>query len=196
MADEDDDVEGKKKKPILKILLIVLLVIVLLAGAVGGTLFATGFFDKKDTEAAENQLKDMEQAKANEAAGVGKDGKPVAPQKVTKTTPELKRFENQYLELERDLLANLTNSRKVIQVQIAIMTHYDERVFKNVKKHEVALRSAALDVMRQVTEADLASKDFRKDLAEKIRTEINAVLEKYEDFGGIEAVFFTSFVVQ
>jgi len=58
------------------------------------------------------------------------------------------------------------------------------------------LRSAALDVMRQVTEADLASKDFRKDLAEKIRTEINAVLEKYEDFGGIEAVFFTSFVVQ
>jgi len=60
----------------------------------------------------------------------------------------------------------------------------------------VALRSAALDVMRQVTEADLASKDFRKDLAEKIRTEINAVLEKYEDFGGIEAVFFTSFVVQ
>jgi len=196
MADEDDDVEGKKKKPILKILLIVLLVIVLLAGAVGGTLFATGFFDKKDTEAAENQLKDMEQAKANEAAGVGKDGKPVAPQKVTKTTPELKRFENQYLELERDLLANLTNSRKVIQVQIAIMTHYDERVFKNVKKHEVALRSAALDVMRQVTEADLASKDFLKDLAEKIRTEINAVLEKYEDFGGIEAVFFTSFVVQ
>lgn len=196
MADEEDEVEGKKKKPILKILIIVLVVILLLAGAVGGTLFATGFFDKKDTQAAETQLKTLEQAKANEAAGLGKDGKPLEPQKVTKQTPELKRFENHYLELERDMLANLTNSRKVIQVQLAVMTHYDERVFKNVKKHEVALRSAALDVMRQVTEADLAGKEFRKDLAEKIRTELNAVLEKYEDFGGIEEVYFTSFVVQ
>jgi flagellar FliL protein len=196
MADEDNEVEGKKKRPILKILLIVLLVIILLAGAVGGTLFATGFFDKKDEQAAEQKLKDLEQEKSNAAAGKDKDGKPLEPQKVTKATPELKRFENHYLELERDMLANLTNSRKVIQVQVAIMTHYDERVFKNVKKHEVALRSAALDVMRQTTEADLAQKDFRKQLAEKIRTEVNAVLEKYEDFGGIEEVYFTSFVVQ
>lgn len=196
MADEDSEVEGKKKKPILKILIIVLVVLILLAGTVAGTLFATGFFDKKDTQNAENQLKNLEQEKANQAAGVGKDGKPIEPQKVTKATPELKRFENHYLELEREMLANLTNSRKVIQVQMAIMTHYDERVFKNVKKHEVALRSAALDVMRQVTEPDLAKPEFRKELAEKIRTEINAVLEKYEDFGGIEEVYFTSFVVQ
>lgn len=196
MAEEDDAVEGKKKSPILKILLIVLLVIILLAGAIGGTLFATGFFDQKAKAEAEQKLKELEQEKANEAAGIGKDGKPLAPQKVTKTTPELKRFENHYLELERDMIANLTNSRKVIQVQIAIMTHYDERVFKNVKKHEVALRSAALDVMRQTTEADLGQKDFRKQLAEKIRTELNSVLEKYEDFGGIEEVYFTSFVVQ
>jgi flagellar FliL protein len=81
-------------------------------------------------------------------------------------------------------------------VQVAIMTHYDERVFKNVKKHEFALRSAALDVMRQTTEAELAQADFRKNLAEKIRLEMNAVLEKFEDFGGIEAVYFTNFVVQ
>jgi hypothetical protein len=31
---------------------------------------------------------------------------------------------------------------------------------------------------------------------ERIRKEFNAILEKYEDFGGIEEVFFTSFVVQ
>jgi flagellar FliL protein len=100
------------------------------------------------------------------------------------------------MEIEKDMLANLTNSRKVIQVQLAIMTHYDERVFKNVKKHEFALRSAALDVMRQTTEDQLGQPDFRKTLAEKIRLELNAVLEKFEDFGGIEEVYFTSFVVQ
>ena len=93
-------------------------------------------------------------------------------------------------------MSNLTGTRKVIQVNLSIMTHYDERVFKNVKKHEPALRSAALDAMRQSTEADLGSPDFRKNLALKIRDEMNAVLTKYEDFGGIEEVFFTSFVVQ
>jgi flagellar FliL protein len=100
------------------------------------------------------------------------------------------------MELEKELVANLTNSRKVIQVRLAIMTHYDERVFKNVKKHEFALRSTALDVMRLTTDADLSQPDFRKKMAEKIRLELNAVLEKYEDFGGIEEVFFTSFVAQ
>jgi flagellar FliL protein len=100
------------------------------------------------------------------------------------------------MELEKDLVANLTNSRKVIAVKLAIMTHYDERVFKNVKKHEFALRSTALDVMRLTVDADLSQPDFRKKMAEKIRLDLNAVLEKYEDFGGIEEVFFTSFVVQ
>ena len=53
-----------------------------------------------------------------------------------------------------------------------------------------------LDAMRQATDADLATPTFRTEMAEKIRNEINIVLEKYEDFGGIEAVYFTHFVVQ
>ena len=192
MADEDTEVEGKKKSPIVKIILIAVVTLLLLAGTVAGTLFVTGFFDKKDTAAAEAQLKALEQ----EAAGTKNAVAELPPKKVTKDTPELTRFENQYMELEKDMVANLTNSRKVIQVKLAIMTHYDERVFKNVKKHEFALRATALDVMRLTTDADLNQADFRKKMAEKIRSEFNAVLEKYEDFGGIEEVFFTSFVVQ
>jgi flagellar FliL protein len=191
MAEEDSEVEGKKKSPLVKIILIAVVVIVLLFSTVLGTLFMTGFFDKKDEAAAEAQLKALE-AQAAEANDPSKN----ELKKVTKETPALKRFENHYMELEKDMLANLTNSRKVIQVQLAIMTHYDDRVFKNVKKHEFALRSGALDVMRQTTEAELGQADFRKNLAEKIRLEMNAVLEKFEDFGGIEEVYFTSFVVQ
>ncbi len=192
MADEDTEVEGKKKSPIVKILLIAVVSLLLLAGTVAGTLFVTGFFDKKDASAAEAQLKALEQ----EASAPKNAASEAFPQKVTKDTPELTRFENHYMELEKDMVANLTNSRKVIQVKLAIMTHYDERVFKNVKKHEFALRAAALDVIRLTTDTDLNQADFRKKMAERIRSEFNAVLEKYEDFGGIEEVFFTSFVVQ
>ena len=192
MAEEDTEVEGKQKSPLIKIILIAVVSLLLLVGTVVGTLFVTGFFDKKDETAAEAQLKALEEQAAN-SNDPAKNG---GPKKVTKDTPELTRFENHYMELDKDMLANLTNSRKVIQVQLAIMTHYDERVFKNVKKHEFALRSTALDVMRQTTEAELGQADFRKNLAEKIRIEMNAVLEKFEDFGGIEAIYFTSFVVQ
>jgi flagellar FliL protein len=83
-----------------------------------------------------------------------------------------------------------------MSVQIAIMTHYDERVITNAKKHEFALRSVVMDVMRQTTEADLVKPEFRKDLAVKIRDAMNTLVEKYEDFGGIEEVHFTSFIVQ
>lgn len=191
MADEDTEFEGNKKSPIVKIILISVVAIVLLVGTVVGTLFVTGFFDNKDQAAAEAQIKALEEEAVKASNPALNEVK-----KVTKDSPQLTRFENHYMELEKDMLANLTNSRKVIQVQLAIMTHYDNRVFKNVTKHEFALRSAALDVMRQTTEAELNQPDFRKNLAEKIRTEMNAVLERFEDFGGIEEIYFTSFVVQ
>ena len=76
------------------------------------------------------------------------------------------------------------------------MTHYDERVFENVKKHDFALRSVVMDVMRQTQEADIVKPDFRKELAQRIRDAMNTLLEKYEDFGGIEEIYFTSFIVQ
>ena len=192
MADEiEDEEEGRKGGGVLKIILIALLVSLLLAGAVVATLFFTGFFDKADEKAAENKVAELEAA-----AEARNDLGSAAPQRVTKESPELKRFEYHYLELQREFLANVSNSRKVIQVQVAVMTNFDERVFANVTKHEFALRSAVLDLMRQVTEADLTKTNFRRELATNIKAEMNSVLEKYEDFGGIEEVYFTTFVVQ
>lgn len=191
MADEEIEVEEKKKSPLVKIIIFAVVGILVLAGVVVGTMFVTGFFDRKDTHEMEARLAEFEaQASAAKAAS------DAIPQRVTKESPELTRFENSYMDLEKPLVSNMMNSRKVMQVNISIMTHYDERVFKNVKKHEVALRSVALDVMRQQTDGELNTPEFRKDLANKIREAMNKTLEKYEDFGGIEEIFFSSFVVQ
>jgi len=120
---------------------------------------------------------------------------PEGPAKVKKEA-EATRFENTYLQIDKEFMTNISSSKKVMVVQIAVMTHYDNRVFDNVKKHEFAIRSAILDVMRQSTEADTAKPDFRTELAAKIKVVMNDMLMKYEDFGGIEDVFFTSFVMQ
>ena len=121
---------------------------------------------------------------------------PPPPEKVVKDASQQTRFEHRYYELAKPFVSNVANSRKVMSATVAIMTQYDEQVIINVEKHEFALRSASLDVMRQHTEDDLKKPEFRVELAEKIRITMNALLERYEDFGGIDEVYFTEFVVQ
>ena len=184
--------EPKKKKPIGLIIGGVVGLIVLIVGIVLGTLFFTGYFNPKppvDPEAA---------AEAADAHGGGHGDKKgdAKPGKKTKDSPELTRFEYTYMQIEREFLVNVSGSKKVMSVQIAVMTHYDDRVFENVKKHDFAIRSAVMDVMRLTTDADLVKPEFRKELAAKIRDAINTLLEKYEDFGGIEEIHFTNFIVQ
>jgi len=185
----------------------VLLVLLLMGGTVGATLFFSGFFSKKAVASAEEELEGAEkaakdgedgQAGGKDAKGGkdGKGGKDAKPEKVKKNSPEMVRFEYTYKQMDKELLSNLTGTRKVMQIQIAFMTSYDERVFQNVEKHQFAIRGALLDAMRQYTEADVNRPEFRKELAEKLKDEANKVLTQYEDFGGIDAVHFTTFIVQ
>jgi flagellar FliL protein len=98
--------------------------------------------------------------------------------------------------MEKELTTNIANSRKVMQASVAIMTHYDERVVENVEKHAFPLRNVMLIVMSQQTESDIADPEFRLNLADELKLVMNAKLEELEDFGGIEDVYLTEFVVQ
>jgi flagellar FliL protein len=219
------EAEEKPKKPIVKIILAVVALVVLVAGTMVGTLFITGFFNKPVPTADQMMAEgadgghgapgadghgapkadghgapkaDAHGAPKADAHGEKKaeGGKEGGPPKLNKKSPDSPRFEYTYNQLEREFLVNLSGSRKVMSVQIAVMTRYDDRVVENIKKHEFALRSVIMDAMRMTGEADLAKPDFRKDLAAKIRDAMNTLLEKYEDFGGIEEIYFTSFIVQ
>jgi len=181
--------EPKKKKPILLIALIAISTILLLVVVIFTTLYFSGYFEHKSEAAAHEKVDELDKE-----AGAAK-ATPGGPDKVTKDSVNT-RFENTYLQIDKEFMTNLTGSKKVMVVQIAVMTHYDNRVFDNVKKHESAIRSGILDVMRQTTEAEAARPDFRSELAAKIKVVMNDMLKKYEDFGGIEDVFFTSFVMQ
>ena len=180
--------EPKKKKPILLIVGIVVLSIVLMVGIAFGTLYFSGYYEKKAELAAMDKLEELEAAATK--------AKDEAPAKLKKEAPEATRFEKNYFQVEKELMTNITGSKKVMVVQLAVMTHYDSRVFDNIQKHEFALRSAMLDVMRQTTEAEASKPEFRKELAVKLKNIMNALLEEYEDFGGVEEVMFTTFVMQ
>jgi flagellar FliL protein len=107
-----------------------------------------------------------------------------------------KKFENTYLQVDKEFMTSLKDSNKVMVLQIALMTNRGESVFDNFKKHEFAIRSSIMDVIRQTTESEIERPSFRNELTSKIKIVINNVLVKYEDIGGIDDVFFTSFVIK
>ena len=158
------------------------------AGGGHGKPEASGGAAKADAHGAKGDAK-------GDAKGGAKGG---PPQKKPLPANAQTRFEKSYMDLDdkKPLVANVANSRKVMQVSLSLMTQYDDRVFQSVEKHRAALRSTALNVLRLVTEPDLVKPEFRTELAQRLLERINAELERLENFGGIEEVFFTEFVYQ
>ena len=118
------------------------------------------------------------------------------PQKQSKDTPEDDVFETIYHEFAGTFTTNLDGSRKMLQLGIGVSTQYDDTVMMNVESHQLALRSVILGVISNFSEEDVKGSAGRELLAVSIRDAINDKLEVLENFGGIEEVHFTSFVLQ
>ena len=118
------------------------------------------------------------------------------PQKQSKDTPEEDVFETIYHEFAGTFTTNLDGSRKMLQLGIGVSTQYDDTVMMNVESHQLALRSVILGVISNFSEEDVKGSAGREMLAVSIRDAINGKLEALENFGGIEEVHFTSFVLQ
>ena len=191
MAEVEDVEASGGKGGLIKIILIVLLVLIVAIGSALGSLFVTGFFDAPEEDAAEQAIAELEAEIENTEAAQ-------QPEKVAKETPEEEKFKPAYHSFSAPFVANVMNSRKVLQVSLAIMTYYDERVITAITTHELAITSAILDRLRMISETEIKEPEFRRELAEDLTLEINEVLEKFEEFkfAGVEEVYFTGFVVQ
>jgi len=111
-------------------------------------------------------------------------------------TPDPSRLDTLYYQMTSPLTANIQSSRKVMQVTVTVMTHYDQMVIDRVTKHEPMIRASMLEVMGNITEDNLSAPTFKQSLAENLKLAANAVLEEQEDFGGIERVLFVEYLVQ
>ena len=118
------------------------------------------------------------------------------PSKLSKAAPEEEVFETIYHEFAGTFTTNLAGSRKMLQVGIGVSTQYDDTVMMNVDAHQLALRSVILGVISDYSEDQVRGGEGRELLADAIRNAINAKLEELENFGGVENVHFTSFVLQ
>ena len=118
------------------------------------------------------------------------------PERVALDTPENQVFLTTYYEFPGSFTTNLMNSRKFLQISVGVSTQYDDRVMANVEAHQLALRSEILGTMSEFTEESIQGKAGRQALAASLQEAINTKLEVLENFGGIDEVHFTSFVLQ
>ena len=140
-------------------------------------------------EIIERKMQEREAAEAEQADNS-------TPQRQSKDTPVEEVFETIYHEFPGTFTTNLDGSRKMLQVGIGVSTQYDDTVMMNVESHQLALRSIILGVISNFTEEDVKGALGRDKLALALREAINAKLESLENFGGVEEVHFTSFVLQ
>lgn len=105
-------------------------------------------------------------------------------------------FRTAYYSFAEDFTSNLKNSEALVQMSLACSTRRDGRVLIWLKKHELAIRSAMLAVLADTPEEDAYTIEGKERLQKRLTAAINKVLTDNEGFGGVDAVYFKTFLVQ
>lgn len=105
-------------------------------------------------------------------------------------------FRTVYYNFPEDFTSNLKDSEGLLQVNISASTRRDYRVILWMKKHELAIRSALLIAIADTPEEDVMSPDGKARLQKRLTATINKVLTENEGFGGVDNVYFKTFIVQ
>lgn len=179
--------KGRKKK-------LILLLLVVLLGAGGGYYAMYGLPGSHSTAAAEDPHADDPQlvlrdgissAAADRARAAARTGRP--DPRVFKTT---------YIPLEGNFTSNLRGGDNFVQIGLGLSTFYDDHVKDNVERNMMAIRSAIILAISEADPVEITTLSGKEALKNVLRDAINRVLTNREGFGGIDDVYFTSFVTQ
>lgn len=106
------------------------------------------------------------------------------------------KYRTTYYSFSEEFTSNLKNSDALVQLSLACSTRRDGRVLMWVRKHELAIRSAMLAVIADTPEEAVYTVEGKEQLQKRLTAAINRVLHETEGFGGVDAVYFRSFIIQ
>jgi flagellar FliL protein len=197
MTDVPPEEKKGKKGAILKIAGLVMGGLALVGVGLGAGFFLFGNKPPSPSEQIESIIeRKMQETAAANAASSAEAEAPTGPQRQPIPTPTVQTFVTSYYEFPGNFTTNLRNSRKFLQVGIGVSTQYDKTVITNVDTHQLSLRSEILGVISEFTEEDVQGKAGREAIALAMRDAINAKLVTLTGFGGVENLYFTSFILQ
>ncbi len=153
-------------------------------GKLGGG--AASHEKKEDPDAPKLVLKDGEHGPTARKEGHEGDDDGDADAAIYKAT---------YYPMEQNFTSNLTDTSGFAQIGLGVSTFYDQKVIDNLKDNEMPVRSAILLALADMDAETLSSPDGKKMLQKKLKVAINDVLKQKTGFGGIDDVYFTSFII-
>lgn len=182
MAQKDDAKPEKKGSGILKILLMLLGGLVLIGGSVGGTLFLTGALNKDSGE----------DHAAAPAAGATPTAHGGAPLPITPLRgPAI------YHPLEPAFIVNFEDQGMLRYLQIGLTTMTrDPRVGDLLTQNMPQIRNDLILLFSNQKLDVLSSVNGKEKLRQQALAQIQGILTREVGIPGVEAVYFTTFVLQ
>lgn len=110
--------------------------------------------------------------------------------------PDPRRYQASYYTFEQNFTSNLKNSDSFVQVGLGVSTFYDKKVLDRLKDDEMPIRSAVLLTLAEADQDAVGTAAGKQALQAQLKKAINGVLTAREGFGGVDDVYFTSFVIQ
>lgn len=103
----------------------------------------------------------------------------------------------EYYSLSPSFVVNLQNERSMrfLMIEIELMSRRDD-TFSRVEQYEPRIRNDLLLFLSKLDREAIATVEQRQKIQEEAMAVINEVLKSESGKGGIDAVYFTKFVVQ
>jgi flagellar FliL protein len=99
--------------------------------------------------------------------------------------------------MDPPLTVNFQGSPRLRYLQVGIqLMAYDAKAFDPVRQHMPVVRNNLIMLLSAKTYDELISREGKEALREEALQEIRKILEERAGNSGIEAVYFTSFVMQ
>ncbi len=178
---------GKKKK-------LILLLLVVLLGAGGGYYAMYGMPGSGGADAEADPHADEPQLVVRDGVSEAAATRGRAAARAGRPDPRI--FKTTYIPLEGNFTSNLRGGDNFVQVGLGLSTFYDDHVKENVERNMMAIRSAIILTLSEAHPIEITTLSGKEALKEALKNAINRVLTNREGFGGIDDVYFTSFVTQ
>ncbi len=189
---EEGDEKPRKKKPWLMIGVIAVSSILVLSAGIGGALYFTGGKHKSAETSA--KAKGGKAAKADADAEENADAPDAAEadsEKSDKPAPA------NYVSLEPPFVVNFegNSSARFLQISVEVMSRNAEYI-DHIKKHMPVIRNNLVLLFGSQTYDKVNTLKGKEDLRQRALTEVQKILEEETGDAGVEALYFTSFVMQ
>ena len=189
MSNDTPAVGPKKKAGLLKkLVFFVFLPLLLIGGGIGAGVYAAG--------AGMLGHPAGKQPDPNRPKLVLKEGEsgPVDLPEGQQPNPAI--YKSTYVPMEQPFTSNLRDTDGYLQLGLGVSTFYDQKVTDHLKDSEMPVRSAVLEVLATQTAEALNTPQGKFELRKRLKVAINRVLQQREGFGGVDDVYFTSFIIQ